>query len=104
MYLKSSVDIEGVDPDIVFDLIIDLHRKTRLCRNTSVIRINRHPSRPVAVGTVYHHRVTVDEHITDYHNTVVAYEHNKYMITESDSSPPFRTKVSVEAIESGTRL
>ena len=56
------------------------------------------------MGTVYHHRVAVDGHIADYHNTVVAYEHNKYMITHSDSSPPFRIKVCVESTESGTRL
>lgn len=102
--VKTSVDIEGVTPDIVFDLITDLPRKTRLCRNTAVINISRHPAGPVAVGTVFHHRVAVDGHIADYHNSVVAFEHNKYMITESDSSPPFRIEVSVEAIESGTRL
>ncbi len=102
--LKSSVDIEGVNADTVFNLITDLPRKTRLCRHTAVINISRNPAGPVSVGTVFHHRVAVDGHIADYCNSVVAYEQNKYMITESDSSPPFRIEVSVEAIECGTRL
>lgn len=102
--VKTSVDIQGVSPSTVFALITDLPRKTRLCPNTAVININHHPQGPVEVGTVFHHRVAIDGHIADYHNRVIDYAHDQYMVTESDSNPPFRIIVSVEELGTGTRL
>jgi len=48
--VKTAVAIEGVNACVVFDLITYLPRKTRLCRNTAVINISRHPAGPVAVA------------------------------------------------------
>ena len=102
--IRSSVEINGVKPDDVFVLITDLRRKTLLCPHTAVIGITHHPEGAIDVGTVFHHRVAIDGRIADYHNRVIAFSPGERMVTESDSSPPFRIEVVVEPIVSGTRL
>jgi|GEM_PF-1554581 len=101
--VSASVEI-GVEPGAVFELVTDLRRKTSLSPHTAVLDITRRPDGPVDVGTVFHHRIAVDGHIGDYRNRVVELSPGRRMVTESDSSPPFRIVVIVEPIASGARL
>ncbi len=103
VHVMTSVDITAT-PEQVFALIEDLPRKTVLCPQTAVIRITKMTEGTVDVGTVFHHRVTVDGHIADYHNTVVELIQGQRMVTESDSNPSFRIEVDLEPLASGTRL
>lgn len=101
--ISASVVI-NVKPEEVFALITDLQRKTNLCPNTVVLNITKHPDGPIELGTVFHHRVAVDGHIADYHNTVVEIVSGQRMVTQSDSKTSFKIIVEVEPISSGTRL
>jgi uncharacterized protein YndB with AHSA1/START domain len=101
--VSASVIID-VKPEAVFALITDLQRKTKLCPHTAVLGITRHPDGPVEPGTVFHHRVAVDGHIADYHNTVVEIVPGQRMVTQSDSETSFKIIVEVEPTSSGTRL
>jgi hypothetical protein len=102
--IKASVDINGVDPSEVFALVTDLRRKFLFCPNVAVIDISRQPDGPVDVDTIFHHRIALDSHITDYNNRVVAFSPGRRMVTESESNPFCRIEVTVEPLESGTRL
>ncbi|GMR18234.1 MAG: hypothetical protein BMS9Abin33_0640 [Gammaproteobacteria bacterium] len=99
----ASVDINA-SPEVVYELITDLNRKTKLCPHTSVIRISWNPPGAVDVGTIYHHRVAIDGHVADYQNHVVELEVGRRMVTQSNTDPSFRVEVIVEPIPSGARL
>ena len=101
--LRASTEI-NVAPEEVFALVSDLRLKTPLCPHTAVIRITKQPEGPVAVGTTFQQRVTIDGHIADYQNRVIEFIPSKRMVTESDTSPSFRIVVTVEPNGNGCRL
>lgn len=104
MVKVSASVVINVKPEEVFALITDLRRKTNLCPHTVVLDITKHPDGPIDLGTVFHHRVAVDGHIADYHNTVIEFVSGRRMVTQSDSKTSFKIIVEVEATSSGTRL
>lgn len=92
------------EPDSVFSLITDVARKAHLDPNSTVLGVAKETEGPVDVGVVFHYRIVIEGNIADYRTRCVAFEAGHMMETTSDSSPPFRIRVTVDPIPGGARL
>jgi hypothetical protein len=101
--IEASVNIQA-EPDSVFSLITDVARKTHLDPSSTVLGIAKETEGPVDVGVVFHYRIVIEGKIADYRSRCIAFEAGHIMETASDSSPPFRVRVTVDPIPGGARL
>lgn len=101
--VEESVDIRA-EPDIVFSLVTDVARKARLDPNVSVLSVVQETEGPVGIDTVFRYRLVIEGKIADYRSRCVAFESGQMMETFSDSTPPFKIRVTVDPIPDGARL
>ncbi len=101
--VKASVDIYA-DPMEVFALVTDVARKARLDPSVGVVNAGKETPGPVDIGAVFHYCLMVEGRMADYRTRCVAYEAGRMMQTESDTSPQFRVRVTVDPIPGGARL
>lgn len=103
VHVKETVEISA-DPATVFSLVTDVVRKAVLDPNTHVLGVTQDTEGPVDIGTVFHYRLVIEGKIADYHSTCIDFIPGRMMETVSDSSPPFKIRVTVEPAPGGCRL
>jgi len=101
--IEKSVLIRA-DPGLVFRLVADLPRKARLDPGITVLDVAQETEGPLGVGSVFHYRTVVAGRIAEYRSRCVAFDPGRLIETVSDSTPPFRVRVTVETTAGGTRL
>lgn len=101
--VRRSVDIQA-RPETVFDLVCDVARKARLDPNAKPLGVGQETPGPVGVGTVFYYRLVIEGKIAEYRSRCIAFEPGRLLVTESDTSPPFRVHISVDPLPAGARL
>jgi hypothetical protein len=72
--------------------------------SVEVIDIKVDPPGPMRRGSIFHYRVVIKGHMTEYSSEVIAFEPNGLIEIETKAHPVLTTKYTIAALSEGVRL
>lgn len=101
--VSRDIDI-AAPPERVFALLCDPATRSRLAPDVSPIHVEIEGGGPLALGSRCHFRLQSGARVIDYHTRVTDFRPDRLLVTLSDSTIPFETRMELAPTARGTRL
>lgn len=101
--VKGKIQI-NVSPQQVFSLLSDVRECAELNPRIKVIDITSEPAGKVREGTVFHYRIVVAGHMTEYSSQVVACVPNELLQIRTNTNPEVDIQYHIKPVAEGCCL